>query len=315
MFHRVIPETNTKRVHNHLSLEITPEHFEQTINFFQKEKYDFISLDQLYDGFKRGILPKKKFVVITFDDGYKDNLEVAYPILKKFDIPFTVYITTGIPNENAILWWYILEDMIRDMDTIKFNWNGQKYIYNTRTIIEKEVAFELIQTFVHKHFAIDTCLELFSTLFKDFQSDLTKYASILGMNWAEIRKLNSDPLVTIGAHTVNHYPLSLIPFDYLISEIRDSKIELEKQLGKKIEHFAYPYGKISHASTREFECIKNLKFQTATTSNNGNLFKEHGERLDRLPRININRAMNGHVLKMQTSGLLPFIIHKGKKII
>lgn len=315
MFHRVVPDTNTKRIHNHLSLEITPEHFEQTINFFIKEKYTFISLDQLYDGYKRGVLPKKKFVVITFDDGYKDNLEIAYPILKKYDIPFTVYITTAIPNKNAILWWYILEDMIRDLDTINFSWNGEKYTYNGRTPSEKEIAFELIQNFVHKNFAIDTYSELLKAIFKDFQTDLTKYSSILGMNWDEIRELNSDPLACIGAHTVNHYPLSRIPYEDLVSEIKNSKVDLEKQLGQPVEHFAYPYGKIGSASSREFECAKNLGFKTATTTNIGNIFKEHGNQLESLPRININRVTNGHVLKMQTSGLLPMIIHKGKKMI
>lgn len=315
MFHRVTPETNTVRIHNQLSLEITPEHFERTINFFLKEKYVFISLDQLYDGFTKGILPKKKFVVITFDDGYKDNLDIAYPILKKYDIPFTVYITTGIPNKSAILWWYILEDMIRDMDTIKFFWNREKYIYNTRTISEKEIAFELIQTFVHKNFTLETSLELFSTLFKDFEPDLTKYSSIIGMSWDEVRKLNSDPLASIGAHTVNHYPLSRLRFDDLMSEIRNSKIELEKQLRQPIKHFAYPYGKFSSASIREFECAKNLGFQTATTTNIGNLFEEHSKLLYSLPRISINRATNQHVLKMQTSGLLPVIIQKGRRII
>ena len=315
MFHRIVPESKLKRVHNHLSLEITPEHLEQIINFFIKKNYSFLSLDQLYEGFRRGTFPDKKYVVITFDDGYKDNLEIAYPIFKKYGIPFTVYITTGIPNNTAILWWYILENMILKMNEVQFIWNENNYFYYTRTSVEKEKAFELIQTFFHQNFTLDNYLELFRTVFKDFQSDLTMDSLILGMNWDEIRRLNEDPLVTIGAHTVNHFNLSKLSQKDLRSEILESKIELEKQLGQPINHFAYPYGKSHHASVREFECANNLGFKTATTTNTGNLFPEYGKMLCNLPRININRVTDKHVLNMQTSGLLPLIINKGKKII
>ncbi len=315
MFHRIIPNTNAKRVHNHLSLEITPEHLEQIINFFVNRNYCFLSMDQLYEGFKSGTFPDKKFVVFTFDDGYRDNLEIAYPIFKKYGIPFTVYITTGIPNKTAILWWYILEDMLLKMNTVEFSWNDKKYFYYSRTSDEKEKAFELIQSFIHRNLTIDNYLELFGAVFKDFQSDLTLNSSILGMSWDEIRIMNNDPLVSIGAHTVNHFNLSRLSKEDLKSEIQESKIELEKQLGQHIVHFAYPYGKSIHASVREYECTNGLGFNTATTTIIGNLFKENGQMLCSLPRININRVTNEHVLRMQTSGLLPLIINKGKKIL
>ncbi len=313
MFHRIIPDTNAKRIHNHLSLEITPEHLEKTINFFIKKDYCFLSIDQLYENFRKGIIPDKKFVVFTFDDGYRDNLEIAYPIFKKYGIPFTVYITTGLPNKTAILWWYILEDMLLNINAVQFTWNEKKYFYNSRTSDEKEKAFETIQAFIHQNFSINNYLELFRAVFKDFQPDLTLNSSMLGMNWDEIRRLNEDPLVTIGAHTVNHFNLAKLPDDVLKSEILESKIVLEKQLGQPIKHFAYPYGKLHHASEREFECANDLGFNTATTTNIGNIFKENGKMLCSLPRININRVTNEPVLKMQTSGLLPLIINKGKK--
>ncbi|MGB5419008.1 polysaccharide deacetylase family protein, partial [Algibacter sp.] len=152
-------------------------------------------------------------------------------------------------------------------------------------------------------------------VFKDFQPELNIHSSKLGMTWDEIRKLNSDPLVTIGAHTVNHFNLSKLPDDVLKAEILESKIELEKQLGQPVKHFAYPYGKFQHASVREFECADSIGFNTATTTNMSNLFMENGDMLCSLPRININQVTRVPVLKMQTSGLLPFLVNKGKKII
>lgn len=314
MFHRVIPYSNAKRVHNHLSLEITPEHLEEVISFFIKMDYCFLSIDQLYENFKKGVVPERKFVVFTFDDGYRDNLEIAYPIFKKHKIPFTVYVTTGIPNKTAILWWFVLEDTLLNLDAIQFSWNDEKYSYNCRTPDEKEKTFEIIQAFIHKNFDIENYLELFKAIFNKYQHDLTSHSTILGMNWDEIRRLNEDPLVTIGAHTVNHFNLATLPGDILTSEILDSKTELEKQLGEPIKHFAYPYGKSHQASVREFECANGLGFNTATTTNIGNLFQEHDEMQYSLPRININRVTDKHVLKLQTCGLLPLIINKGKKL-
>lgn len=315
MFHRIVPESETLRVHNHLSLEITPEHLEEIIDYFIVGNYCFLSLDELYDCFHSGKYPDEKFVVFTFDDGYKDNLETAYPIFKKYGIPFTVYITTGIPNGTAILWWYILEDMIKNLDAVEFHWKDKKYFYRSITPDEKEKAFEFVQSFVHRHFRTDNYRELFEAVFKGFQLDLTMHCSTLGMTWDEIRILNRDPLVSIGAHTVNHFKLSGLCPEELRREILESRLELEKQLDQPITHFAYPYGKSIHASSREFECTKNLGFKTSTTTKTGNLFGEHASHLCSLPRININRVTNRHVLKMQTSGFLPFIINKGKKII
>ena len=314
MFHRIVPETKTQRIHNHLSLEITPEHLDQTINFFLDKKYIFISLDQLYNAYITGIFPKEKFLAITFDDGYKDNLEIAYPILKKYKIPFTVYITTAIPNRKAILWWYLLEELVIAKKSIQYKWDGIDYFFNTRTIDEKEQAFEMIQRFIQRFFTIERYKELFSVLFDDFHTDLYKHSSLIGMGWEEILELNNDPLVTIGAHTVNHFPLSKLPAKDLNNEILNSKIELENKLRQPIHHFSYPFGKLCHASKREYENIRSLKFKTATTSNMGNLFDQHSIRLNFLPRININYITKKRVLELQTSGLLPLIVNRGKKL-
>src|SRR5437868_5123786 len=85
MFHRVLPESGKLRIHNHKSLEVSPDHLENIILYFKKLDYDFISLDELSSRKKK---PRKKFVVFTFDDGYVDNYTYAYPIFKKHNVPF-----------------------------------------------------------------------------------------------------------------------------------------------------------------------------------------------------------------------------------
>ncbi|MEM6967143.1 MAG: polysaccharide deacetylase family protein, partial [Bacteroidota bacterium] len=137
----------------------------------------------------------------------------------------------------------------------------------------------------------------------------------LSMTWKQIQEISNDPLGNIGAHTVNHFPLRQLHKKDLQYEITASKKELEEKLGCAVEHFAYPFGKALEADRREFEIIKQLGFKTATTTRIGNIFPQHKNHLACLPRISINEVTKHSVLHLQTSGLLPFVVNKGKKII
>jgi len=313
-FHRVIPMSEESRIHNHLSLEISPEHLEKTISFYKKEGYQFLSLDQVCDVLESSET-SEKFVAFTFDDGYKDNFTVAYPILKKHKIPFAIYVTTNFPDHKAILWWYILEEAIIEKEQIDFVWKGRDYHFSCEDIEEKELAFDQIRSLINQWFELDHYEELLKTIFKKSKEDLYAYAEKMAMTWKEIKEISQDPLCTIGAHTINHYPLSQLSEDDLVFEINESKERIEKYIGKTVEHFAYPFGKKQEASLREFDAVKALQFKTGTTTRTGNIFKAHKDNMECLPRISINRVTDQHVLKLQSSGLLSFIIHKGKKVI
>ena len=311
MFHRILPQSNRCRIHNHRSIEITPEHFEKTIIYFKKRDYKFISLDTLYTYFINGTF-SKKVLAITFDDGYIDNFTIAYPILKKYQIPFTIYVTTGIPNNTAILWWYLLEELIRDNEKINFIWKKQSYNFHCSSIPQKEKVYSSIQSFLHKNFCTESFDKLLFALFKKPTNELQLYTVQNGMTWEHLIELSKDPLVTIGAHTVNHFPLTKLNSEDSRREIKKSKTELEHKLGQPIDHFAYPFGKLIHANDRDYEIVKNLGFKTATTTEIGNLYYKSRTLLNYLPRININSVTDKNVLKLQTSGFLPFIINKGK---
>ncbi|MEL6926085.1 MAG: polysaccharide deacetylase family protein, partial [Bacteroidota bacterium] len=142
-----------------------------------------------------------------------------------------------------------------------------------------------------------------------------EYSRKLGMNWDEIREMAQDDLVTIGAHTVNHFPLTRLEKRGLDLEVIISKEILEDKIKRSVSHFAYPFGKPPEASIREFEAVRRAGFKTAVTTRIGNIFEQHAGLLECLPRISINRATQRSVLKLQTSGLLPFVYNRGRRII
>lgn len=314
MFHRILPEKNGLRIHNHQSLELTPEHFEDVIRFFHDRSYDFITLDELSFRLQHQH-SNNKFVVLTFDDGYKDNYEYAYPIAKKYGVPLTIYIATDFPEQKMILWWYLLEDLILQRTNVEIDWNGEKHVFSCKTEIEKEQVFNAIRRLFNSTYYYDTFHHSLVQLFERLGLDPYTYTSQVSMSWDEIRELSTDPLISIGAHTVRHPPLSMLSQENLEEELSGSRRLIQDRIGKPINHFAYPFGKKTEASVREFACAKELGYLTAVTTRMANIFPEHKNHLHSLPRINVNRVTDKHVLSMQTKGMLPFMVHKGKRIV
>ena len=92
-------------------LEVTPAYFERVIRRLRRSGTDLVSLDEMHRRMTERDF-KKRFVCITFDDGYRDNLEYAYPILKKYEVPFAIYVATGFTDQVGEMWWLALEQVI-----------------------------------------------------------------------------------------------------------------------------------------------------------------------------------------------------------
>ncbi len=309
MLHRVIPTENKIRIHNHQSLEITEEHLDQLIQFFNRNSYKTISIDELYNGMVDNDLPNK-FVVYTLDDGYFDNYQFAYPIFKKHNIPFTIYIATSFPNKDILLWWYALEDLL--LKNNHFSQTKYPFLNNIRckSLYQKELTFNLIR----KELLKMNKQELIN-FFDLFNIDLNSYIEHMSLTWDQIIRLSKDPLVTIGAHTQNHLALAKLSEKECYSEIINSKQEIEQKIGKKVTHFSYPFGKNSQAGIREFKIVKEIGFSTATTTRLANIFPEHNNYLQALPRISINSKTNESQLKANIDGIFPMVRNNFKRIV
>lgn len=311
MFHRVIPKTDKPRIHNHLSLEITPEHLNATIEYFRKRKYEFIRLDDLTDWLNINANNKKKFVIFTFDDGYVDNLEFAYPVFKRQDVPFTIYITTSFPEKMAVLWWYILEEIILNHDSVNYTHNGREMAFDCSDVPGKEKAFNEIRKLImsYNETERDSRIEKFVT---DYGFTRNHKNANLVLSWEQIIQLSHDPLVSIGAHTLNHYNLCAISLNDAQKEILQSKLLIESKIGKRVDHFSYPLGKYSEEIVAY---CREVGFKTATTTKNANIFKDHLSYMYTLPRININSLTTAKVLRLHVNGFFPAILNRLKKIV
>jgi peptidoglycan/xylan/chitin deacetylase (PgdA/CDA1 family) len=262
MLHRVQPYEPGNIIYNE-NMKISPDELESMILDLKKENGEFISLDQLaeYE------YSKRHFFVFTLDDGYKDNLQYAYPIFKKFKIPFCIYITNSFPNQTTTLWWYALEKLVLQNEVLYDS--GRQF--NNSTVKQKRINFLRFRRRILDNHFLDPIGFLQSVGHLDF--DLVKEIREKCLTWEEIKQLSYDPLVTIGSHTMNHYPLSKLHIDDATNEVIESKKELENRLNKKINHFAFPFGSRREAADREYQIAKTAGFATISTTVHGHIQK------------------------------------------
>jgi len=318
MFHRVCPNGSKRRIRGNSGLEVTPEYLESTIRFLRQNNYEIVSLTRAAQILSAGGNGEKKFAVFTFDDGYADNYLHAYPIFKKHEVPFTIYVTTQLPDGDAILWWYLLEDLILNESLIEFKFNGRKYQYSCDSFWGKESTYQAIHRLILNG-PIDNLTERVQQIFKNYDDiNFLEKTSKLALSWQQIREMSEDHLVEIGAHTINHPSLNKLSEAAVQKEMEGSRDRIESEIGKKVEHFCYPFGTRNEVGEREFRIAKQCGFKTSTTTCSANIFAEHKNFLERLPRIAINQKRdNGNVdyLALWLNGVFPCILNKFKRIV
>jgi peptidoglycan/xylan/chitin deacetylase (PgdA/CDA1 family) len=305
MLHRVFPYEKGNILYNE-NMKLSPEELDRIILSLKQDKRIFLSLDELTEIVKSKKQTRHKFIVFTLDDGYKDNLTHAYPVFKSHRVPFCVYVTNSFPDQTADLWWYALEQLILQNDVLRFP-NGNRASNNTMS--KKKKNFLLLRRDVLNEYFKDP-IAYFKRV-GELQFDIANERKKLCLTWDEIKLLSNDPLVTIGSHTVNHYPLSKLDYQTAENEIRLSKTDLERKLDRKIKHFAFPFGSKNEADEREYKIIKSIGFDTAVTTLHGR-FHISGD-LQKLDRIFLSPSKNDpHLVKRNIFWTIKSIVGKVK---
>jgi len=311
MFHRVCPPG--RRAPGSSQIETAPEQLEAIIRFFAEWHYDFVSLDDVC----RMLQEKKagrKFVAFTFDDGYADVYTTAYPLLKRANVPFAVYLITDFPDNKAVLWWYLLDELVTEESSIRFEWKGQPYSFDCSTPQDQAKANATLKRLI-KATSPKEQPDLFDVLFTPHHVDLYQKTKALALSWQQIEQLGTDDLVTVGAHTVTHPVLANLDGNEVREEISRSVQKIRAHLGKPVDHFAYPYGGLGEAGWREVGIVKELDFESAVTTRYGNIQWGHRQYLECLPRLNVPALGNLDNLELAVNGLIPARKNRFKRLI
>lgn len=285
MLHRIGHCANGLCINGFLSVQ--PSFLNRLLEELERDGLVFCSMDEVIDRLNAGYTDER-FTAVTLDDGYKDNLIEGSPIFEAHDIPYTIYVSPGLTEGTAHLWWDDLASIVVQQNRIHFTTAEGPGVINCKTPSEKRAAYKKLMQYLCYEVDEKTQRRFVDDLCSAYGYDPAAYARETIMDWDELRQINRSSLCTLGAHTLNHYHLARLDEDEARYEMEQSAKVIEIEIGEKPEHLAYPYGAPIAAGVREARLAKEIGFKSAVTTRHGLLYNEHASTLHSLPRISIN---------------------------
>lgn len=216
-----------------------------------------------------------RMAAITFDDGYRDNLENALPLLEAAGTPATAFVLSGVIGARREFWWDSLTRVFLETaelpETLELATTSGTRVWRMGPAARCDAAQMRLLTRVRLPFDVRLhprlrlLAEVREVLFRADAVEAARLAEAL-LDWAglerggapldqplteaEIRRLSASGLVEIGAHTVTHRPLDLLPPAEALAELVGSRAVLREIVGREIETVAYPYGRFGPDTPR-----------------------------------------------------------------
>jgi peptidoglycan/xylan/chitin deacetylase (PgdA/CDA1 family) len=245
---------------------LPPDDFENQLVFL-KRFYCVLPLTELVDRSAKRDLPLRS-VAITFDDGYRDNYEYAFPLLKKHKIRATIFLTTRAIGNNLVLW----HDRI--FDALRFT---QKSHVKLSALQNCELQLHTEKAKVNALAAILSCakrsmpeerLHLIEELESELAPNIAKELRTPMLSWDQVREMHGMG-IDFGSHTVTHAIVSKLDERQLRIELAESKLEIENQIREPINLFAYPNGSQADFNDEAKAMLKGLGYRAAVTTMRG----------------------------------------------
>jgi peptidoglycan/xylan/chitin deacetylase (PgdA/CDA1 family) len=233
------------------------------------------------------------FVVLTFDDGYRDNYENLFPLMVRLQAPFTLFVTTGLIDQIVPMWWDLLEKMIvtggpADGET---PWPG-----GAASLGEWTKQFRSLDA--------DGQRRLWAKLARSSNRFAEKDAYERSLTWPMLREMSASGLLTVGSHTKHHPMLSRLSRDEVRSEFAGARERLEQELDVAIDYVAYPYGQPWEVGLHAKDVARELGFKAGFSTVARPLAKDDNRKLFNLPRILLSsKAQSSNIALGYMSGL------------
>lgn len=241
--------------------------FDAQLRYLGKH-YSVLSLDEVAT-ILRGERPIRcGLIALTLDDGYRDNYTRAWPILARYSMPATIFVTVGPLDAEVSLWTEEIRVALwasscQVLDLQAMGWGS----WPLRTEVDRLACLHAIKQRLKALPDAEqqrTLREIIQRLGSQGKAAVQEQM----LTWDMVREMSKRG-ITIGAHTVSHKILTHIAPQEVDWEIRESKQRIEQRLGEPIRHFAYPNGTRADWDSQIQEAVKQAGFETACTTIRG----------------------------------------------
>ena len=258
-YHRILPKRQWKQYPCiHADIAVTPERFRSHMVFWKQ-----YAMPVGMDAIAEGNFPDNA-VAIGFDDFYPEVAEYAIPILEELNIPAILYICTNFADGDAFLWWYGTDAAVNTTDSLDVHFEDQHFCGSLKSPNQRLTMFRRLNHY---------CSQLDKRRQRAFLDCLGTTAHCLRPEalptWDLVEQLARHPLISIGAHTLDHVPLLGRDANEVRRQMRESRTRIEARLGQPVRHFAYPFGGRAAAAEREYAMAAEEDFATAVTTEPG----------------------------------------------
>ncbi|MFC1668275.1 polysaccharide deacetylase family protein, partial [Chlamydiota bacterium] len=310
VYHGVTRKNERKGIEDYQNNHIDKKKFYEQVQYLA-ENYNVITGDELIDSIKAKKSLPDYSLLITIDDGYKNNHTTAYPILRCFNLPAIVFIPTAFINNKKALWSdkiiYSLSRTKQNM--ISFNVNSKTKCFDISNSKKKMLADRQIRQIIllkdleERYRIINSIIDETNI---DLDEDIERYEDYSSISWNELRKI-SEHNIYIGAHTHNHVCLSALTKKRITEELKTANRELLDNLGYESKIFAYPYGGLNSFDKKSKALLKDFGYVCSFINVAG--FNDFSKEYDlfELKRISIENDMDFITFKARITGFYQYI--------
>ena len=291
MLHSIV-----ERADGHLGepIRCTVDVFERLLRYLREQSIETLSMEA---ALARLDDPEAKpFAVLTFDDGYRDNLTHALPLLERYRAPATIYVTTCMIERLTDCWWVGLVDWLKRRERIAVEGFGTRDVSRLAAKVRARIGLtSWVQGDPERVAALQTAMAIDGI-------DLETLTDREALSRDELLDFARHPLITIGGHTTHHPWLASLPVEAARREIRENRNYLQDSLQQEITHFAYPFGSPVACGEREIGLAAEAGFASAVTTRHGCIFSDHGSHRFALPREGVHWFENEASIACKRAG-------------
>lgn len=296
MYHRVLPSSLIEKTFSSNGIVVSEKSFEMQLTFI-KQNFELVNLDSFVLFLDGKLNSTKPLCLITFDDGWLDNYDYAFPLLKRYNIPATIFLTHDFINKNEPFWQEKINRYIKTKMLEINPKNVEKFhmeILNEFTLDKK-----IFRYLSHSDYFIKELVQYLKSQRYEKILDIVKYCDNNGncidkyypdvfMNWEQVSEMKEYG-INFESHGLTHKILPNLSEKEKYAEISKSKNMIGEKLTSSVESFSFPNGDYDELC---INFVKECGYRLAFTTNVG--YVDTKDDRFRLNRINIhdNNSIN-----------------------